>query len=44
MREELEVLKAEAIAGLKEAAEDTGKPHFQDVARVFYDKTQEMAT
>ena len=44
VREELEVLKAEAIAGLKEAAEDAGKPHFQDVAQVFYRKTQERST
>lgn len=32
VREELVVLNAEAIAGLKEASEDVSKSHFQDVA------------
>jgi hypothetical protein len=32
VREELVVLNAEAITGLKEASEDVNKSHFQDVA------------
>lgn len=36
VREELHVLKNEAIAGLKESSEDMSKAHFQDAARVFY--------
>ena len=36
------MLKAEARAGLKEASEDTSRAHFRDVAKAFYNKTQEM--
>jgi hypothetical protein len=41
VQEELEVLRAEARAGLKEASEDTSKAHFCEAARVFYDKAME---
>lgn len=38
VREELLVLKNEAIAGLKESSEDRSKSHFQEAATVFYER------
>lgn len=41
VKEELEVLRAEARAGLREASEKGAKSHFSEAARIFLAKASE---